>query len=294
MTPIPPAVLAHLAAALNEAEMLVALYDPQDALVWANRRFAAHFLRGLPLPAAFADVVRHAFHGGFGIVVDCGDVEAFLRDILPRRRSQRYRAFASDMIDGSWVWMTETLLDNGWLLSVASEITSLKHHEQRLAEAHDHAFRAARTDELTQASNRRHILEVAHAALQASAAATLVMVDLDNFKAINDRLGHAVGDAVLQHFVRHCQSHLRPGDHLGRLGGEEFLLVLQQAGEAAADAVVARLRVTLPPLDGLRYDFSAGITCARPGDSVERALARADTALYAAKHSGKGRNVVAG
>ncbi|MCG3189890.1 MAG: hypothetical protein LKCHEGNO_02417 [Burkholderiaceae bacterium] len=170
MTAIPPSVLTELAAALDKAEMLVALYDPGDSLVWANRSFQAQFVRELPLPAAFADVVRHAFRGGFGVAIDSGDVEAFLADILRRRRSASYRAFASDMADGSWVWVTETLLDSGWLLSIASEITSLKHHERRLTEAHDHAFRAARTDELTQASNRRHILEVAKASLQADAA----------------------------------------------------------------------------------------------------------------------------
>lgn len=284
--------MRQLAAALADSELLVALFDPQDRLVWANPPFHARLLRGLPLPAAFADVLRHGFAGGFGVAIDCGDVEAFLVEILPRRRSARHRAFATDFVDGAWVWMTETLLDNGWLLSVGSEITSLKHHERQLTEAHDHAFRAARTDELTQAANRRHVLEVAHAAL--CRGPTLVLIDLDDFKLVNDRHGHAGGDAVLKHFVAHCQAQLRPGDLLGRLGGEEFLLVLDGAGEALADTIVERLRAALPACGQIAYGFSAGITCARAGDSVETALERADAALYEAKRAGKGRNVVAG
>lgn len=294
MMPIPPDARASLAAALGESELLVALYDPRDVLVWANPAFEALLLRGLTPPVSFADMMRHAFREGVGTSIDSGDIETFLQDILQRRRGQRFRAFAADMTDGRWLWVTETLLPSGWLMSVASEITNLKHHERRLTEAHDDAVRAARTDELTQVSNRRHILEVATAALGAGEAMVFAMIDLDNFKSINDRLGHSVGDAVLRHFARHCQSHLRPGDQFGRLGGEEFLLVLRQTPEAAADAIVTRLRASLAPLDELAYGFSAGITSTRHGDSMESALARADAALYAAKHSGKGRNVIAG
>jgi len=280
-----------LLAGLARTAMPVALYDRDDRLCYANEAFDAAFLHGLALPVAFADVLRHGFRHGFGIRIDCGDIEAFLADILPRRRQQAHRQVTTDLLDGRWIQFTETLLPDGWLLTIASDITALKHNEQTIRHAHASAMQAALTDALTGVPNRRHILELAEQALADHAASgealTAVLLDLDHFKHINDAHGHQAGDAVLQHFCRLAQQYLRPGDCWGRFGGEEFLLLLPGADAQAAVAVVERLRAMQSDADVPAYTFSAGVAQLQPGEPLQHLLHRADAALYAAKAAGR-------
>jgi diguanylate cyclase (GGDEF)-like protein len=145
-----------------------------------------------------------------------------------------------------------------------------------LAHAHEQAVHAAFTDELTGVPNRRHILRLAESALT-----------LDHFKRINDTHGHAGGDAVLRHFCEHTQTHLRAGQAMGRVGGEEFLLLLPGTELADACTALERVRQTLQPHAGITYTFSAGVAQARPQDSVDAVLERADRALYLSKERGR-------
>lgn len=277
-----------LLSAIEQMAMPIALFDAQDRLCYANAAYDELFLRGLALPVPFPDVLRHCFHCGFGSRIDCGDIEAFLADILPRRRRQPQRLVSTDLLDGRWIQFTETMLPGGWMLTIASDITVLKQSEQSIRHAHASAMHAALTDSLTGISNRRHILSLAEQGLAASGAGlTIVLLDLDHFKRINDRHGHQVGDAVLQHFCRHALRHLRPGDGWGRFGGEEFLLLLSGSSVQDGVAVVERLRA-MPAEPGVPpYTFSAGAVQARPGETLQALLRRADDALYRAKAAGR-------
>lgn len=160
-----------------------------------------------------------------------------------------------------------------------------------LERAHALAVQAAFTDELTGVSNRRHIMRLAESALddprRHSQPVSVAILDLDHFKKINDTRGHAVGDAVLRHFCDHAITHLRSGQSLGRLGGEEFLLLLPGAELADARTAVARVRATLEPHGDLTFTFSAGVAQARPGEALSAVMDRADQALYRAKHQGR-------
>jgi diguanylate cyclase (GGDEF)-like protein len=196
--------------------------------------------------------------------------------------------------------MTESLLPDGCLLSVATDITSLKRREHTLQEARDEALHASRTDVLTGVFNRRYILEVGEAALaksqHASSLLSVAVLDLDHFKQINDTHGHHAGDEVLRNFASQCRRHLRPGDSLGRIGGEEFLLLLPGAGIEAADAVIDRLRAGLALQSGqtpYAFTFSAGLAEAQCGENLSALLKRGDAALYVAKHSGRNPSVAA-
>ena len=162
----------------------------------------------------------------------------------------------------------------------------------------------AQVDELTRLSNRRHILE-ALAAEQIRSQRTgqplsLVLVDLDHFKAINDSHGHAVGDAVLCAFAEALRSGLRESDAAGRWGGEEFLLLLPDTTAAAAAVLVDRLRDELAHtsfehvLPGLRISFSAGVTECAAQEHSHVAIERADQAMYLAKQTGRARTSVHG
>lgn len=124
---------------------------------------------------------------------------------------------------------------------------------------------------------------------------SLLIIDLDHFKAINDALGHAGGDAVLREFVRSAHRQLRRGDVLGRMGGEEFAVLLPEAGVDDALCFAERLRrsVTMQPVDTgsgpCRYSFSGGIAAWQAGNTFDLLNIRADAALYEAKHSGRNR-----
>lgn len=168
-----------------------------------------------------------------------------------------------------------------------------------LGEALEKVREMAIRDELTGLFNRRHIMDIL-SQQQALADSgdyhfSLCYLDLDHFKSINDTYGHGVGDEVLRRFARLVHDSLREADYTGRLGGEEFVLVLSQTAMAEAAYVCERLRASLEQasfhdLDaGLDVTVSVGVAEYRPGESIDDTLARADTCLYRAKESGRNR-----
>jgi diguanylate cyclase (GGDEF)-like protein len=145
--------------------------------------------------------------------------------------------------------------------------------------------RVSRADPLTGCLNRRGFeerlsAELTHATRTARPLG-LIMLDLDDFKAVNDTYGHAVGDDLLCWTVQTLRSVVRPSDAIGRLGGDEFALILPEAGQADALATSSRLREALAQ----RSPASIGVA-AFPADgaSTEELVRRADAALYAQKH----------
>jgi len=121
---------------------------------------------------------------------------------------------------------------------------------------------------------------------------SLLFIDLDHFKQVNDRHGHALGDACLRAVARAVSEQFQYGDQLGRLGGEEFVLVLSGAGLQAAtrigEQVVARIRHDCATVEGVAVALTAslGVAQARDGDTVASLIARADHAMYVAKRAG--------
>ena len=174
------------------------------------------------------------------------------------------------------------------------EIGRRKKLEQRLRDL-------AQTDDLTGLSNRRHFMEKAKAALKVARERgepmTLCMLDIDSFKAINDRWGHASGDRVLRAVAEACVATFRRDDPISRFGGEEFVAALPGVGIGEAAAIAERLRAVVAGLkiEGqppeLRVTVSVGIAEIGSEESaLDAALERADAALYEGKRSG--RNVV--
>jgi diguanylate cyclase (GGDEF)-like protein len=156
----------------------------------------------------------------------------------------------------------------------------------------------ASQDGLTGLPNRRRTAELATAALAEATAMqtplTIAIIDMDHFKIINDRCGHATGDFVLKEFARVGRESLRESDVLGRWGGEEFLLVMPGATLEFAMASLERMRtlvfgIRLPVSGaGMRVSLSAGLaTSLRHGRSLDEMIARADSALYVAKNEGR-------
>jgi diguanylate cyclase (GGDEF)-like protein len=159
----------------------------------------------------------------------------------------------------------------------------------------------AQTDDLTGLSNRRHFVDSAQAALlvarEAGAPFSLCMIDIDNFKKINDQWGHACGDRVLRRVAEACREALGAGVPIGRFGGEEFVAALPGTGLDEARLVAERLRTTISELrfDGepaaVRVTVTIGVSEVPAQEAeLEPVLDRADAALYEGKRSG--RNVV--
>jgi diguanylate cyclase (GGDEF)-like protein len=162
-------------------------------------------------------------------------------------------------------------------------------------------FEQATRDPLTGIYNRRYFddaLAMHVERRKRGHALSLAYFDLDNFKTINDKFGHAGGDAALQGFAQAMRSQLREIDVFARRGGDEFAVMFIDCGTDVAAAAIARVH-TLITTDGCHYDghrlplgFSAGLAECRTTDTVEEFLERADRAVYIAKGEGKGRCVV--
>jgi diguanylate cyclase (GGDEF)-like protein len=172
------------------------------------------------------------------------------------------------------------------------------------ARLHDLVQRQAITDDLTGLVNRRRFLEVldteVEQAARLGAGLAIVLIDLDDFKGINDRFGHHSGDRVLEALGALLQHHIRDIDLAARLGGEEFALLLPEIGRSDAVHVAERLCRSLSdrPIawvegNALSSTASFGVAHHLPGDSGEDLLRLADDALYRAKGDGKNRVRVA-
>ncbi len=163
----------------------------------------------------------------------------------------------------------------------------------------------AETDTLTGLSNRRRFLDGSGPALARAhaegAPLSVLMLDIDHFKQVNDRFGHAAGDAVLRAVAGRCRAMLKASDLLARLGGEEFSVVMADIGRDDAEAAAERLRAAVAAspvqVDGQVIDVrvSIGGTMLAPEDAaIDDLLKRADEALYTAKRTGRNKVVFEG
>jgi diguanylate cyclase len=188
-------------------------------------------------------------------------------------------------------------------------------HERRAAEMADERIRELETkltkmsalvreDPMTHSLNRRGMDdELARETARADRNGTsfcVAVIDIDNFKNLNDTHGHQAGDEALIHLVRIAKEELRVTDHVARMGGEEFLLMLPNTPVDEAVKVVERLQRALTKKifmnnnDRILITFSAGVALRKPDEMQDALIARADAAMYEAKQTGKNRVCIAG
>jgi diguanylate cyclase len=165
-----------------------------------------------------------------------------------------------------------------------------------IIDLHRRLIDQANIDPLTGAFNRRHMERCLADAIErqrrTSAPASLLVIDIDHFKGINDQLGHAQGDDVLKAVVALIRKRSRKLDMLFRIGGEEFMLLLPDTREAAAAVVAEQLRASIEEsrwLEGAGVTVSIGVSELRPGESLDPWMKHADDALYLAKNAGRNR-----
>jgi len=200
-----------------------------------------------------------------------------------------------------WRWRVRGIAANERRLQrlVEERTAVIEQQAARLRFQADEFARQARQDPLTAIANRRafdEALDREYArARRGGGSMSIALVDIDHFKAINDRHSHAVGDEVLRRVAAYLQSACRGFDLVARWGGEEFALLLPETSRPTARAICERLRVGLAALDlgdlapGLRLTASFGVADAATSDNRHRLLQDADEALYRAKANGRNR-----
>lgn len=200
--------------------------------------------------------------------------------------------------DGSIIWIrghSVALQVPGspeqYVLTALHDATESRHQRKQLEHAATH-------DSLTGLANRTGLCEaIDRAALHFGQMPTLMMVDLDRFKLVNDGFGHVVGDAVLQAVADRLQQHVRNGDVVARLGGDEFAIVVPGANRDQSLMIAARIRSSLldPIITNgrvIHQTISLGIALGSECDDLPALLVRADRALYAAKGQGRNQHVL--
>lgn len=179
------------------------------------------------------------------------------------------------------------------LMTLMGEVDQLRRELQSVKGRLERTQQEADTDTLVPVLNRRAFVRELSRMISFSerygTPASLVFIDLNNFKAVNDTYGHAAGDAVLEYVARQLVEHVRESDVVGRIGGDEFAVILAQAPEADAIEKAERLMhlIADKPLKVggamIPISVSPGAVAFRPGEDAAAALARADEAMYAAK-----------
>jgi len=181
---------------------------------------------------------------------------------------------------------TQTL-ESAQLIDIADK------KELALKEANKEILKLANTDHLTGIMNRRAVFEITQHLCQENTNNAILMLDIDNFKSINDTYGHSVGDEVIKHIVKKCSQNLREKDIFARLGGEEFTIVLRditlEKSLEVAQRIIDDIAKESIGEHQITTSMSIGIVHNYPKkyNSFSQALNDADKALYKAKHSGK-------
>tara|TARA_R110000868_G_scaffold49269_2_gene158919 strand:+ start:8290 stop:9228 length:939 start_codon:yes stop_codon:yes gene_type:complete len=290
---------------LDQTGVMVALYDGFDRLRYANPTFRDCFGLTVDEEPTWAEVMRRNHPRKIGTIIKTDNFEKWLMETQARRGKTRFKSYETDLHDGRWLQMTETVQADGWMLCIATDISGLRVEDRSVRQDRDLAIRASQTDELTGIANRRFVTGrladmLAIGGPLGDPLGCVCILDIDHFKSINDRFGHSGGDMVLRDFARTLLALLRRNDTFGRIGGEEFMLVLPDTTPEEAQLVIERMLYAVrrsQPMGSAtpcRYSFSAGLSGCRIGDTIDDVYTRADNALYAAKQAGRDRIILSG
>jgi diguanylate cyclase (GGDEF)-like protein len=249
----------------------------------------------LLLPVGAGIIVSLAWLGVIGAFW-CYPAVLFFFFVLSRRRANVCSVLLLLAATATaWHYLTPRVTVR-FAASLALTIFMINAIQTIIADLQGRLIAQAITDPLTGAFNRRYmearLAEALEAGRRRPLPVSLLILDIDHFKRVNDEHGHKTGDAVLQGVVGVMRRRARAVDLLFRMGGEEFVLLLPDTREEDALAVADELRQAIaatPLLDGRAITASIGVGAARAGDSVDSWIRETDAALYAAKEAGRNR-----
>lgn len=280
----------------------VYLVDPDRRIMHWNRsaeKIAGYTREEVCGHACYENILVHVDHQGKLLCFDGCPLQKTLQDGKPRESHIFLRHKAGHRVPVTV--HTQPVFDREGKVVAALEIfrdASPRTSERRVAELE----RLAYLDPLTHVTNRRYI-EMRFPQLLAEQQAMscrmgLLMLDLDDFKSVNDQRGHQCGDAVLTSVAKTLTGALRDSDIIGRWGGDEFVALLPDASKDGLHALAERCRVLIAQTQVACGDRRVSVTASigaayvRPDDIMETALARVDELLYASKNQGRNRVAV--
>ena len=268
----------------------ITIIDSNDQLILYNTQAATYL--GLAdsnvgVGVVLNDLIERTADNG---IVDPGSL---LMQQLDASREGKSQFFERELEGGRILNVRENPIQGGGVITLYTDITERKAFEKRLIEM-------ATRDELTGLINRREFITLANheeeCAKREGHVVSIMMIDADYFKRINDTYGHAIGDDVLRDLADNCRKIFRKTDVVGRYGGEEFSVILPGAKKEMSKVIAERLRksvaesIVKSEKSDLAYTISISIACAEGRDiRIEEIFDRADRALYTAKAQGRNR-----
>ena len=295
----------QLSYVLTEMSDGLALFDQNGVLVFHNQRYHECF----PLTARvrvpgthLRDILRAVVETGEQRDIPLGGEEAWIERTAGTLKVPGDQEV--NLADGRWMQIRSRPTSDGWVVVVISDVTTIKQAEVSLLGLTDELKLLATTDSLTGLLNRRGFDEALDVELARSARdhtpISLLLVDVDRFKAYNDLYGHPAGDECLRRLSACIRAVVRrPGDAIARYGGEEFVVILPNTGEDGAFTVAEQLRTSLRDLaiphgasEKQVVTVSIGLASYTGHETRRRSselIVRADEALYIAKEAGRDR-----
>jgi diguanylate cyclase len=228
-----------------------------------------------------------------------GKMEESVRQIEQAKKIEDIAPVLKDVINATRLMASETLNVRDELRAMREKTQATEAELVKLHKELDRVSAQARHDTLTGALNRQGLDEALAREISGlrrkESPLCVSLLDIDNFKALNDRLGHATGDAALAHLATVARECMRPQDTLARYGGEEFVILLPDTPLDRGIEAMTRLqreltrRFFLAGKEQILITFSAGVAQIGPDESGADAIKRADQAMYLAKRAGKNR-----
>lgn len=281
-----------------------------DALDLAKQNLKAVILKQRQLKQGLSEVRATLKHMVVSFVGELGNlsaatgnyhdnIETLSRKIRETDDVQQLNHLLDEVLRETKNVQSSTLRSRAEVLAARQRVEAAEHKVLELEAALLEASEKVQTDYLTGTLNRHGLKEAFERELaiaeRENTPTSVALLDIDNFKELNDSFGHQVGDDVLTHLAKLIKDTVRPGDSVARYGGEEFLILLPNAEIEQATAVLTRLQRALTKHFFLHDNgrvlitFSTGVTRHLPGETQDMVIARADAALYQAKRNGKNR-----
>lgn len=278
---------------LQNSVALIGVYDENEKLRYTNAAFRAAYFIDPDENLDWQTLMRRNFRASRGTIIKTDDIDGWISSVRSRRGKSPMRCYESDLHDGRFIWVTETMRKDGWIIYVGTDVTQLNASQRELRLDRDALFRQSFTDDLTGVSNRRHILAKLEEIINARQEAWACLIDIDHFKVINDTYGHKAGDDVLVNLAQAVRNTVKLRNAFGRVGGEEFLVIFVNQSFEEVVTTTRKMTDTIADLvvcdsvPELRITVSGGLTPISDLDKQEEILGRADRALYWAKSAGR-------
>ncbi len=279
------------------------ILSKEDRIVYCNQSFADTMMISYDdaLGMHFETILEKSFNEKRGINIEANVFEDFLTYTRKVRRSRDYRIFEVDFTDGRWFLFSEQLNDAGELFIHIKDMTKQKVLENDLRTSVSNLRKLSLTDELTGVANRRALVDSVDMELsrcrRSGASMSLLIMDLDFFKHVNDTYGHPTGDAALVHVTKIFSQSLRQYDILGRIGGEEFVVFLSNTTVEKSLEIAERIRILIADTvfthqgQEVPLTISIGHTTLGCNAEFDDLYSQADQALYHAKSTGRNKVV---